>query len=266
MARKLIFAAVLLVLGVTAALVARHYGNTAALDSVAAGASALPPQSPDQNLPIKAAVTGTRSATAPKSVAPDQIAAVKHEWSAIRAKASSLADTDQAGFLQLEAQARAIIRSDEAALSKALAQTMPELVAARLEESFFTVRVWIRTAQHPTDILNTLMSYEPPRDPPSTDVHHVAQTPYVHYERIEAFGFKELRNQILNGGLKLDAATRERLVAQLVARATTEQSLDLALEMFQLLAALKEDALIRKALAGHSERDQQIIQSVLSAP
>ena len=269
MARKLIVGIALLALGVAAA-VAVHRSN----DVQNFGAGAKPLAAPIAPVAVLGQVVATQAGVGavqggavqpgPMVTANDTEAAT-HQWDELRTRVRQLDSHDQTGLTDLYAQARTAIRAQETAMSKALAQSIPVLVNATLEESFFTVSAWIRSSNHPTDVLQALMNYDPPADAPSSDLHHVAQTPAVRYERLEAYGLKELRSELILGNITLTAEAQKTLIESLVPRATREQSLNLALEMFQLLAALKAQAGIQTALAGHSERDQQIIQAVLSA-
>ncbi len=270
MARKLIVTTALLALGVAAAVAVpmsrsmhaskTENGTLKAEHSVRLSSAPVAPVSRFDQV-VETHGGGARE-THPRSAG---MAEVKREWAGVQAKVRQLDSTDQAGLAELYAQARTVIRANENALSKVLTNSIPELVNASLEESFFTISAWIRASEHPADIVQALLSYEPPIDPPSTDMHHVEQTPAVRYERMESYAFKELRTQLVLGNIKLEPSAQKSLVETLVPRATREQSLNLALEQFQLLAALEEQAAIQTALAGHSPRDQQIIQAVLSA-
>jgi hypothetical protein len=213
------------------------------------------------------AAKAARAADAAAStVSPEREAVARQRWGELAQEIRQLDSSDQDGLDRLYAGARDLIRSDEAAAGAALRHSMGALTRASLEESFFAISAWIRSSQAPEQVIEALWESRPPGDDGATaDPHHVAMTPAVRYERMQAYALRELRRQLDQGNAQLSGEGQASFVSALVPRATSEHSLDVSLEMFQLLAKLKQPQAIQTALGGHSVRDQQLILGVIAA-
>ncbi len=193
-----------------------------------------------------------------------QVGSPMPQWSNLAKKAKRLADDDELGLIELYSRARDVIRENEAALSEQLSTATESLVNTNLEESFFAVSSWIRYSSAPTRIIQALWTYRPPADSPTADTHHPGSTPATRYEHVQAYALKELRQQLERGKIGISDDERKNLVTSLIPKAAQEKSLNLSLEMFELLATLHETAAIQQALSQRSDRDRTLIQAVLA--
>jgi hypothetical protein len=206
-------------------------------------------------------VAGSSSASMP-----ERLSRARERWTSIAEGVRRLDSTDQPGLDRLYAQARDAIRADEEAWLQTVAGSMSAIVGSSFEESFFAVSSWIRSSQSPARILDAIWQYEPPADPPSTDAHHQAMTQSVRYERVQAYGVRELRQQVDQRRVELPTAESDRLIASLLPRAARERSLNLTIEVVQLLSALRapEEA-IQRALQARPAKERELLQGVLKA-
>lgn len=228
-------------------------------------------------LAVSAGSSALKSATIPKSTVPGpesgaagpmdkRVSVARRRWDAIAADVRSLDSTDQADLEKLYHRAREAIAEDEAAWFELMSRSMSEMVGASFEESFFAVGAWIRFSQSPVRILEALWQYQPPLDSEQGDFHHRPLTQALRHERVEAFGLRELRQQLGQGGVVLSASDSRRLIAELLPRAARERSLDLSIEMIQLLAILRapKDS-IEAVLRAHQPRDRELLRGILNA-
>jgi hypothetical protein len=215
---------------------------------------------------VRTGVHQPGSATAPSSTLSERLSRAQSRWEALAAGVRALDAADQAGLDRLYGQAREAIGADEEAWLQMLSRSIGGIIGSSFEESFFAVSSWIRASESPARILDTIWRYQPPADPAQADAHHPAMTQAVRYERVEAFGVRELRQQIAQGTAKLSAAESRRLVQELLPRAARERSLNLSMEMYPLLAALHApEPSMQASLQGHSQRDREMIQGLLDA-
>lgn len=205
---------------------------------------------------------GKKIAPAPSPIGA-AVAVASAPWDNLLPRLRALDENDQATLNTLYGDAKTLITADEPGNLKRFRASMPELVKVDFKESFFEVSAGIRFSKNPEAIISALLSYTPPADPVGKDLHHLELTPAVRYLRLEAFVIRELRQRYLRGELALEQSARVKLVAELTSRALTEQSLNVGLEIFQLLAALGERKAIDAALVGHSPRDQKLILGVI---
>ncbi|MEK6705046.1 MAG: hypothetical protein AABZ06_04610 [Bdellovibrionota bacterium] len=186
-------------------------------------------------------------------------------WDQLNSGVKKLDSTDQAGLDLLYKRAKSLIEDNETLALATFSIRVPELNGLSFEESFFVVSAMIRYSHAPVSVLQAIWRYTPPAEEQPKDYHHVELTTAVKYERIEAYALKEILVRIERDPHSLNPSDRAALVAELTKRARYERSLNLSLEMFQILAYLQENDAISTALAGHSERDQKLIRSVIDS-
>jgi hypothetical protein len=194
------------------------------------------------------------------AVSDARIYAARARWERLAADVRALGSSDQDSLDALYVRAAAAIRADEAAWHEMLAREMGTIAGASLEESFFSVSATVRSSHRPARVLEAIWSYAAPADAPGHDAHHERLTPAVRYARVEAFAARELREQLAGGWVSVTAPEARALVPRLASRVAGVKSLDLAIELAQLMAALHaSQAEIEAALESRSERDRALV-------
>lgn len=166
---------------------------------------------------------------------------------------------------QLYLRVKARIEADQAGALNAFNQLAPHLAKLPLEESFFVTSAMVRYSETPAKAVLQVFAVADTQTPSShaSQGHHEIHTPEFAQARISAYSVRELRRRIEREPHSLSVIERQSLVAKLTSIAQHEKSLDVALEIFQLLARLKENRAIETALASHSARDQKLIKEVI---
>lgn len=182
----------------------------------------------------------------------------------LKSEVLQLDPTDQVGLDELYESAHRLIRDHEDEVLANMSQTMPELVNGPVESSFFMLSSFIKFSRSPEKALDALWSYAPPQEEDSgNDEHGSLATPSGNYKRLEAYALSKIRNRVRVDGVLLGSSARVDVVAALVARTKTVSSLNVSIEMFQLLKELHAPDEIASALHSYSDEDREIIQSVL---
>jgi hypothetical protein len=164
-------------------------------------------------------------------------------------------------------EAQALIEKNQAEALSALQADLPRLVEkGTLRESFFMIGAFTRSLSHPEEVLRAVWKARSDHPNPSQEEvsHHEALTPEVKELRMEAYAVKELRRR-LNSGFALSSDEVKVLVQEVLERVSSEKSLDVSLELFELMQHLDANEEIEVALQKRSEADRTFIKRFLNA-
>jgi hypothetical protein len=204
------------------------------------------------------------ASAAPKTAAREKPSAGSEAlpWESLRERVRALDPTDQPGLDRIYADAAERIREDEPGALHAIEGSYGSLLEAPLEEGFFTVSAWMRSSHAPAQMLKVIWSHAPEELEPENG-HHPRLDPAGKHRRIEAYALREMRKLLEAGKISLEHEERTALVTGVAKRAGETPSMDIGLEAFQLLSALKAPAEIQAALGQRPVEERELIAQVL---
>jgi hypothetical protein len=201
---------------------------------------------------------------AARPAGPTPVAPAGSRWGLVGPRESGLRTLSEADLNNLYVDAATAIRADQAGMAKHFVESIPSYTRRPLVEGLFEISAWNRYGDSPSRLAQALFEYVPPAEAEPRSSHMAPSTDAGQLRKLQAFSLRDLRDQLGKGTAHVSGEERGKMVALLSARAGTEKSLDVSLEIFQLLAFWKEKDAIENGLRQRSARDQELIRGVIA--